>query len=879
MTDVYLYPGEASPNDVKLSDPTVLRGGVTVTVDVAASIAAPVVAFNASHGVAVDLVASVPAPVVSLTASHGVAVALTASVPAPAVALSAALGNAVAITASVAAPTVAASVAHGVAVAIAAAVPAPVAAVSVAHGVAAAIAASVPAPVVALNAAHGIAVAIASSIPAPTVALSAAHGVAVAITANVGAPIVALGAVHGVAVAVAAAVPAPSSAISAAHGVAGSISSSVSAPVVALVESHGVSVAVTAIAAAPTVAFSAAHGVAAQLAALVPAPIVALVLQHDANRDGYYDDETVYRAPVLELTASVPSPTSLVQVAHGIGVGVTSVVSSPAPAMNATSSDPEGTVSVAITALVDAPSVDLVTTMIAPAVRELEPEGGGGELIPRTSRAHLWISASIDGPRVRMKATSGYALELSSEVDAPSSRVTVSFARPSYGLQVITPRLEVRNQPTTDTVFNVTTPQRVHRIDQGTAAGKPQKLPNGWLRVDGLLTKTGVFTYFNADGSKRRELRLDSEVFTAEALNSFGMVPVTDEHPPDFLDATNTREFSRGSVGELPKRDGVHVAAPLLVTDADLIKKLEAGEARELSCGYTCDLDFTAGTTADGQQYDAIQRKIRGNHVAVVARGRAGSSARVRMDSAGIAVVRTDTEPGGQPATPPHNQEPTVTVKIIRIDGVDYEAGSDAFSQAFARMQARSDDEKKAALDQASKLQGKLDAQAEEMKKLREDVAGMPKKLAAAAKVRADLESSARKVLGSKAKLDALDDTNVRILVLDKLEVKLPETKLKDEVYVTARFDAALESFDASEDEGEPAVSRARRNLEPVDRDDGDDNVDDEGEDGEESSSDEGEQRERRPSAERADTARAKMIKEAGQAWQKNAKRHGVDIG
>jgi hypothetical protein len=31
MLDIYLYPGEPNPADVKLSDPTILRGGVAVT--------------------------------------------------------------------------------------------------------------------------------------------------------------------------------------------------------------------------------------------------------------------------------------------------------------------------------------------------------------------------------------------------------------------------------------------------------------------------------------------------------------------------------------------------------------------------------------------------------------------------------------------------------------------------------------------------------------------------------------------------------------------------------------------------------------------------------------------------------------------------------
>ena len=37
MITVYLYPGEANPNDVMLSDPTVLRSGTTVTFSLAAT--------------------------------------------------------------------------------------------------------------------------------------------------------------------------------------------------------------------------------------------------------------------------------------------------------------------------------------------------------------------------------------------------------------------------------------------------------------------------------------------------------------------------------------------------------------------------------------------------------------------------------------------------------------------------------------------------------------------------------------------------------------------------------------------------------------------------------------------------------------------------
>ena len=44
---------------------------------------------------------------------------------------------------------------------------------------------------------------------------------------------------------------------------------------------------------------------------------------------------------------------------------------------------------------------------------------------------------------------------------------------------------------------------------------------------------------------------------------------------------------------------------------ADIILYTLPTEDRELSCGYTLDLDETSGVTPDGEHYDAVQRNIR----------------------------------------------------------------------------------------------------------------------------------------------------------------------------------------------------------------------------------------------------------------------------
>jgi hypothetical protein len=163
---------------------------------------------------------------------------------------------------------------------------------------------------------------------------------------------------------------------------------------------------------------------------------------------------------------------------------------------------------------------------------------------------------------------------------------------------------------------------------------KAKKTPQGFARVDARLTRTGILEYVRADGSMQREYRPDSEVFCADSLATLDNAPVTDLHPSAMIDPSNARHFSRGNTRGA-RRDGKFVAAELTVQDAELISKIDAGERTEISCGYTCDLDYTPGVY-EGQRYDAVQRKIVYNHVAIGPRnwGRAGADVALRLDAA-----------------------------------------------------------------------------------------------------------------------------------------------------------------------------------------------------------------------------------------------------
>lgn len=167
-----------------------------------------------------------------------------------------------------------------------------------------------------------------------------------------------------------------------------------------------------------------------------------------------------------------------------------------------------------------------------------------------------------------------------------------------------------------------------------------ERTPGGALRVEGALTRTGIFTYRNADGTERREYRPDSSVFDTKALAGFSDVAVTVGHPPNGVNADNWKAVAVGETGEAKRKDAFMVA-PITVRDAATITRVENKELVELSCGYDIDYDATPGVTPEGERYDGVQTNIRGNHVALLPKGeaRGGSRCSLRLDSLGDEVL------------------------------------------------------------------------------------------------------------------------------------------------------------------------------------------------------------------------------------------------
>lgn len=158
-----------------------------------------------------------------------------------------------------------------------------------------------------------------------------------------------------------------------------------------------------------------------------------------------------------------------------------------------------------------------------------------------------------------------------------------------------------------------------------------------WYIKDNPLSKVGVFPYWGKNISDELEpdkiyyvLRPEEELSKEETLESFKLVPIVDDHTmlgtkPGMQPAEE--KGVHGTIGtDTYYKDGT-IYGDLKIFSETLKDEIENGK-KELSMGYFCDYELADGEY-NGQPYQAIQRNIRANHVALVKEGRMGADVRV----------------------------------------------------------------------------------------------------------------------------------------------------------------------------------------------------------------------------------------------------------
>ncbi len=338
----------------------------------------------------------------------------------------------------------------------------------------------------------------------------------------------------------------------------------------------------------------------------------------------------------------------------------------------------------------------------------------------------------------------------------------------------------------------------------------------GYLIVPARISRTGIQEYLAVEmGLTDRDpsdiikvYRPDEEVFKEESLSSFANKPVTDNHPPELVDSMNFKTYGVGFSGPEVIQDGSFAKTTLYVTDESAIKAIESGKV-ELSNGYTADIDWTPGVTPDGENYDAVQRNIKGNHIAIVERGRAGHACRVADNS----ITSGDK----------------LAMAKITIDGVDFEV-SDQAAQAVGKLQARLTDAEKTAEEKDEEMKAKedeMEEKAKEAKKtedsLKAKIDDMESKIPNAETLdkmvadRISLVDTIRKV-APEVKWEGKDSNT---LMREVVAVKCPNVQMDSasEDYIKARFDILVESVESNPQQhlDEALVNQFKDNGKEVD--------------------------------------------------------------
>lgn len=320
---------------------------------------------------------------------------------------------------------------------------------------------------------------------------------------------------------------------------------------------------------------------------------------------------------------------------------------------------------------------------------------------------------------------------------------------------------------------------------------------DGYLVAEARIARTGIQNYLGRELGRPdmevvRVYRPEDQVFSQDAMASFAHRPVSNDHPDEPVSAKNWRRHAVGMTGDQVARDGGFIRVPMTLMDEATITAVRGGK-RELSCGYTCDLKFEAGKTPEGEAYDAIQTNIRGNHLAIVSAGRAGSECRVGDEA---------------------EKERTMTLKTVTVDGIPVEV-TDQGAVVIATLQTRLADAAKAAekatADHAAAISAKdkdlaaKDAEIEKLKANQIDAAKLDKLVAD----RADIVGKAKAIV---ADIDVAGKTpaDIRRAVVAK---KLGDAAVKDKSddYVEARFDLLAE--DAKGAGGDPVRQVLRSGL------------------------------------------------------------------
>lgn len=333
--------------------------------------------------------------------------------------------------------------------------------------------------------------------------------------------------------------------------------------------------------------------------------------------------------------------------------------------------------------------------------------------------------------------------------------------------------------------------QNINRFDQAQIYGDAKITDEGYIRANAIVTRPGIFLYKNADGSIRKELRHPDDVWDKTSIESMKMIPVTNDHPTQKLvNSENSKFLAIGYTGEKVEKKASCVLANFVITDKSGVDAVVKHGRKELSLGYTVDLDETPGIY-EGEHYDARQKNIRYNHLAIVDKARAGEMARIILDSDDAFEVK---------------EEEIMVQRKIKIDNKEVmvdESTADYIDRLVEDLRNLTDERNRVEAeismikDKLEKAEAERDLSRDELKGAEErlkEINADSSKFKKAVSQRVKLHKHAESCLSSSQleKLDSMDDQQIKKLII---ETKRPTIVLdgKSSMYVEAMFDTIID--------------------------------------------------------------------------------------
>ena len=324
-------------------------------------------------------------------------------------------------------------------------------------------------------------------------------------------------------------------------------------------------------------------------------------------------------------------------------------------------------------------------------------------------------------------------------------------------------------------------------FDDLKTTGKTRITKDGYLVAVAKVARTGVQDYLGSELGIDKEIvrvyRPESEVFSTDSLSSFVGKPMTNEHPDEPVTAETWKRDAIGAIGEEVMRDGDYIRVPLIMMDVDAINDYKAGK-RELSMGYEADIEFV-----DHADYDAIQKNIRINHIALVEKGRAGGA---KIGDAGGQKTNGQSQKTEVKTMTKKVKFGDVTIEVSEQAAEAIEALTEQLKQAKEEAQASADAKDKELAEKDGEIE-KLKGNSMTADKLDAAIAERVAIIADAKKI-ADLDYS------KKSPNEIRRAAVAAVIGDDKL-------KDKSDAYVEARFDVLLDAASKKQEKQTQNVS------------------------------------------------------------------------